>query len=97
VINDNAQDGKDISWIWDVDFERLADAGISGFTASGIRHNDVFLRFKYARLESIKDIGDVRLAITDALKSSSQVLYVLVNYTALFPTQKILQSLEEKL
>ncbi|OQB16101.1 MAG: UDP-N-acetylmuramate--L-alanine ligase [Firmicutes bacterium ADurb.Bin193] len=94
VINDNAQDGRDISWIWDVDFERLKDVKAKTFTASGIRHCDVMVRFKYAGLENTKDTGDVLKAIEDALKTDSEVLYVLVNYTALFSTQKILKRLE---
>lgn len=94
VINDNAQDGKDISWIWDVDFERLSGVNVKSFTASGIRHNDVSVRFKYAELENTSDVRDVEKAIRYALKTDSKVLYVLVNYTALFSTQNILKSME---
>ena len=36
VINDKAQDGKDISWLWDVDCERFHDARVQTFIASGI-------------------------------------------------------------
>jgi len=97
VINDNAQDGKDISWIWDVDFERLKDVNVNTFTASGIRHNDVCVRFKYADFENFEDISDVKTAIIEALKSNAEVLYVLVNYTALFSTQDILKELEGKM
>ncbi len=96
VINDNAQDGRDISWIWDVDFERLSDVKAHSFTASGIRHNDVMVRFKYAGLENTSDNGNVKEAIEHALKTGNKVLYVLVNYTALFSTQDILKHLEGK-
>lgn len=34
VINDNAQDGTDISWLWDVDFDRFADPSIHSITVS---------------------------------------------------------------
>ena len=37
VINDNAQDGTDISWLWDVDFDRFKGANINSITVSGIR------------------------------------------------------------
>ena len=37
VINDNAQDGRDVSWLWDVDFDRLADDTIRSITVSGLR------------------------------------------------------------
>lgn len=96
VINDNAQDGKDISWIWDVDFERLNDANVNMFYASGIRHNDVFVRFKYAEMINITDICNVKEAISKALSEDGDVLYVLVNYTALFDTENILKDLEVK-
>jgi len=96
IINDNAQDGKDISWIWDVDFERLAGSNVNLFTASGIRYNDVMIRFKYAQLDNLLDISDAQKAITNSLQTDAEVLYVLVNYTALFSTQDILKSLEGK-
>lgn len=49
-LNDNAADGKDISWIWDVEFERLHQLGdrLKGLVVSGIRANDMALRLKYA-------------------------------------------------
>lgn len=96
VINDNAQDGKDISWIWDVDFERFKDVNGNAFYASGIRHNDVAVRLKYAEIDNVSDVADVKSAILNGLSEKSDVLYVLVNYTALFSTQNILKSLEDK-
>ena len=47
VINDNAQDGTDISWLWDVDFDLLSDESIKSITVSGIRCQDMRLRLKY--------------------------------------------------
>lgn len=94
VINDNAQDGKDISWIWDVDFERFSNANANKFYTSGIRHNDIAVRFKYAEIENTYDVKDVKTAILKGIEEDSEVLYVLVNYTALFSTQDILKSLE---
>lgn len=94
LINDNAQDGKDISWIWDVDFERFKDVNANKFYTSGIRHNDVEVRFKYAEIENVEDVQDVKTAILKGIEEDSEVLYVLVNYTALFCTQNILKSLE---
>lgn len=50
-LNDRAQDGKDVSWIWDVDFEKLADMGdkLSQLFVSGVRAEDMAVRFKYCR------------------------------------------------
>lgn len=47
VINDNAQDGRDISWLWDVDYDRLADETVQSITVSGTRALDMRLRLKY--------------------------------------------------
>ena len=49
-LNDRAQDGKDVSWIWDVDFERLTAMGglVEEIYVSGVRAEDMVLRFKYA-------------------------------------------------
>ena len=47
VLNDNIADGKDISWIWDVDFEQTEGA-FSALTVSGTRARDLALRLKYA-------------------------------------------------
>ena len=95
VINDNAQDGRDISWIWDVDFERLADAKVQTLYAGGIRHHDVGVRFKYAEL-AFSDAPDVRAAVAKGIAAPGEVLYVLVNYTALFSTQDILKDMEDR-
>lgn len=95
VINDNAQDGKDISWIWDVDFERFLNVNGNEFVVSGIRHNDLAVRFKYAEILNVSDVSDVKKAIEKALDGDAEVIYVLVNYTALFSTHDILKSMED--
>ncbi|MGB3683372.1 MAG: MurT ligase domain-containing protein, partial [Rubrobacteraceae bacterium] len=55
AINDNHADGRDVSWLWDVDFEMLADAWAEGqagevkpFMVSGTRAEDMAVRLKYA-------------------------------------------------
>lgn len=47
ILNDNIADGRDISWIWDVDFERVV-GHTSTLTVAGIRALDMALRLKYA-------------------------------------------------
>ncbi|HEX7736818.1 MAG TPA: MurT ligase domain-containing protein [Ktedonobacteraceae bacterium] len=51
VLNDNIADGKDISWIWDVDFEQALQ-GFATLTLAGTRARDLALRLKYAGLEA---------------------------------------------
>ncbi len=92
VINDNAQDGTDISWLWDVDFDRFAEASIRSITVSGIRYLDMGLRMKYVEIPCER-IRDVKTAIEARIEDGCGNLYVLVNYTALFSTRKILADL----
>ena len=92
VINDNAQDGTDISWLWDVDFDRFADLSIRSITVSGIRCQDMRLRMKYVDIES-ELIADVQTAIQKRIADGCGNLYVLVNYTALFSTRNILANM----
>lgn len=93
TINDNAQDGKDISWLWDVDFDLLRDENIKSITVSGIRCQDMRLRMKYVDIPS-KLEGNVEKAIRERIADGTGNLYVLVNYTALFSTRNILKKLE---
>ncbi|HEY0755536.1 MAG TPA: MurT ligase domain-containing protein [Ktedonobacteraceae bacterium] len=51
VLNDNIADGKDISWIWDVDFEQTLQ-GFATLTLAGTRARDLALRLKYAGLDT---------------------------------------------
>ena len=95
VINDNEQDGRDISWLWDVDFERLF--GIAdNIIVSGLRANDMLLRMKYAcfDMDNVSINPKVKEAITFALLSDCDVVYTLVNYTALFSTHDWLNRME---
>lgn len=93
VINDNAQDGKDISWLWDVDFDRLQDESVRSITVSGLRCQDMRLRLKYVSI-SADLIADVKSAIEARLKDGCGNLYVLVNYTALYTTHNILKAMK---
>lgn len=93
AINDNAQDGIDISWLWDVDFDRLGIENVKSITVSGIRCHDMRLRLKYVDIPSILQ-GDVEKAIRARVADGTGNLYVLVNYTALFSTRNILKKLE---
>lgn len=96
VINDNGQDGKDISWIWDVDFELLKDAEISSLYAGGIRKDDLALRLKYAGFKNVITFDNCIENLRKIIYSSNKVCYILVNYTALFSTQTDLIELEKE-
>lgn len=93
LINDNSQDGTDISWLWDVDFDRFKDMNTESITVSGIRCLDMGLRLKYVEIAS-KLEPDVEKAIRDRIANGVENLYVLVNYTALYQTHNILKKIE---
>jgi UDP-N-acetylmuramyl tripeptide synthase len=105
AINDNDADGRDVSWLWDVDFEMLADARSKGaakgaaegasFTVSGIRAEDMAVRLKYAELPVGPVIPDRKEAIKAALKATppGETLYVLPTYTAMLEIRQTLSEL----
>ena len=101
AINDNDADGRDVSWLWDVDFEMLADARKEGkteaspFTVSGIRADDMAVRLKYAELPVGPVIPDRGEAIRSALEATppGETLYVLPTYTAMLEIRKMLSDM----
>lgn len=85
-LNDRAQDGVDVSWIWDVDFERLTAMGdqIASIDVSGRRAEDMAMRFKYAGFptERLRVNKDYRSLIENAVALGKPV-YVMPTYTAM--------------
>lgn len=51
-VNDKEGDGRDVSWLWDIDFEELAQAGPLTAYAGGIRGRDMAVRLKYAGIDA---------------------------------------------
>lgn len=94
-LNDNDQDGHDISWIWDAHFERLNQKNIKEIVCSGLRAYDMALRLKYEGLEDkIKVIEDSTEAV-HYLNEANMNSYIMCTYTALHATRAILRK-EEK-
>lgn len=91
AINDNYADGRDISWLWDSDFEQLQGAQKLVVT-SGMRAYDMATRLKYAGIpqEKIKVIPDVKQAIKYVTDNSSadEKITILPSYTALLKISK---------
>lgn len=92
AINDHAADGTDVSWLWDVDFDKMRDHTAASITTCGIRCLDMQLRLKYVDIES-EAVADISKAIEQKLEQGTGNLYVLVNYTALFSTRKLLSEM----
>lgn len=94
-LNDRTQDGHDISWIWDADYERLVDPEenphVKEIIVSGDRAEDMALRLKYAdaptdSIRAVKGNG----ALLEEIKKSARPVYILPNYTAMLSLRKAL-------
>lgn len=97
AINDLANDGRDVSWLWDVDFEKLADENLLFLATGGIRKYDISLRFKYSGIKVDLCTGDIKSAIKSCIESDCEAVYVLVNYTALFSTESVMLEMQKEL
>lgn len=86
AINDNFADGRDVSWLWDAEFELLKDTEKTIVT-SGIRANDMALRLKYAGVpsEKIKVVPDLFEAVEEISSSEDKTekVTIMPSYTAL--------------
>ena len=97
AINDLAADGRDVSWLWDVDFELLADGDVPLATA-GLRGADMANRLKYAGVatDRIRPLpADPRAALEAfvATVPEGATAYVLPTYTALLELRRALADL----
>ncbi|MBR1598375.1 MAG: DUF1727 domain-containing protein [Lachnospiraceae bacterium] len=85
-LNDNFADGKDISWIYDVEFERLTEAAVGAehFYFTGKRAYDMQLRLKYADFATDKFMveKDYKTLIT-MLKQQGQETFLVLSYTCM--------------
>ncbi len=85
VLNDNTADGKDVSWIWDADFELLAGR-VRRITCAGTRAAELAVRLKYAGVSAVRLHVEPRLpaALDQALADTGDHrLFALPTYTAL--------------
>lgn len=94
VLNDRIADGRDVSWIWDADFELLAGR-VRSFTCSGTRAPELAVRMKYAGIEPerIRVEPDLGLALEQAAASRPDdiaPLYALPTYTAMLSLRELL-------
>jgi lipid II isoglutaminyl synthase (glutamine-hydrolysing) len=92
ALNDAIADGRDVSWIWDVDFEVLA-AGLDRVIASGDRAAELALRFKYGGMpgSAIEVVPDLAAALDRGLELTppGAELVCLPTYTAMLGLQDI--------
>ena len=96
AINDNANDGRDVSWLWDVDFEKIKTDSLNTLTCTGIRLYDISLRFKYSDVAVDLITDSMKAAIEKALDTDTEVVYILVNYSAMYTTEDVMLELKKK-
>ena len=94
MLNDNYADGRDVSWIWDVDFEKISSLNMHDIFVSGIRMYDMAVRLKVAGLDVNKFVLEEDYEkLTEKLKNaSSKKIYILATYTAMINYRKYLHS-----
>ncbi len=92
ALNDNFADGLDVSWIWDADFENLAESPLKSFIASGTRTSDIAVRLKYAGINDnyISTKSDLAEALEAAKLGQKGRIFLLTTYTALLALQNLL-------
>lgn len=95
VLNDNVADGRDVSWIWDVNFKELKK--VDRFIVSGSRAFDLAIRVKTSgfSIDKIEVYSDLYEAIENLYKTVGKK-YVITNYTAIQPTRERLIRYSEK-
>ena len=91
-VNDEEGDGLDVSWYWEVDFERLLQIPDLKVFVGGARANDMQVRLKYAGINAqlVKTAQDV----LDATDSEDGKVFVIANYTALPIVRKELEAIQ---
>lgn len=89
LLNSNTADGKDVSWIWDVDFESKTSMLPENIYVSGERYGDMLLRVNYSGIPNSRISSAPMSGAVDLLKKAIEeceeggCVYVLPNYTAM--------------
>jgi len=91
VLNDNTADGRDVSWVWDADFEVIADR-VRRVTCSGTRAAELALRLKYAGVppERLHVVPALERGLDAALGDGDGRLVAIPTYTAMLALRELL-------
>jgi UDP-N-acetylmuramyl tripeptide synthase len=92
-LNDRIADGRDVSWIWDADFELLGDA-VRRVVCAGTRAPEMAVRLKYAGwpVEAIEVEAGIEASFDRAVEAADGRLFALPTYTALLELHRILSA-----
>ena len=91
AINDEYADGRDMSWLWDVDFSALRAGGVAVVT--GVRAWDMALRLRYDEVEVAEVEPDLRKAVAlmrRAATDADRPMRIFTTYTAMLALRSIL-------
>jgi lipid II isoglutaminyl synthase (glutamine-hydrolysing) len=97
VLNDRIPDGRDVSWIWDVDFEVIPQT--TNITVSGDRVYDLAIRLKYtmqqcnnAAMKQLAIIENLSEAVSSGINKTGndEILFILPTYSAMLEVRKII-------
>ena len=94
ILNDNIADGRDVSWVWDADFELLA-ARVRNVTCAGTRAAELAVRLKYAGVPeaALTVVAELPAALDHALAQAVGArVFALPTYTALLELRDELSS-----
>ena len=93
ALNDKIADGRDVSWVWDADFELLAGA-VRRVVCAGTRAPEIAVRLKYAGIDParIEVEGSIEDSFDRAVAAADGSLYALPTYTALIELRTLLAS-----
>ena len=86
AINDKIADGRDVSWLWNVDFSTLKNIKL----VSGIRAYDMALRLKYDNIKTDLIVEDLEVAVRKFANGSKKHKRIFATYTAMLEIRKII-------
>ncbi len=93
AVNDNYADGRDMSWLWDVNFESLSETGVR--MVSGVRAYDMALRLQYDGVKFDYVETDLKKALDTFINETARPKRIFCTYTAMLTLRKELQKYAE--
>lgn len=88
IVNDRFADGRDVSWLWDVNFKEVIPEGVD-VVCSGIRAYDIALRLKHDGYNS-EVVVDVERGVKQIMGSDARDIVIIPTYTALYEARAAL-------
>lgn len=91
ILNDKIPDGRDVSWIYDIDTAKLNKI-LNGkeVYVTGTRYLDMSIRIRYAGVDNFKNISNLPEALSEVIASKSSNICVLPNYSSMLEVRKLL-------